>query len=93
MKIKIMAHVHYQKFEWEEKGQYRIASFKMDDSEDRSYVGQQEVEFDVPENYDPTAQKIAALQVEKEKAQEAFHKSIHQINERISKLQALEYTA
>ena len=43
MKIKIMAHVHYQKFEWEEKGQYRIASFKMDDTEDRSYVGQQEV--------------------------------------------------
>jgi hypothetical protein len=32
MKIKIMAHVHYQKFEWEEEGQYRIASFKMDDT-------------------------------------------------------------
>jgi hypothetical protein len=74
MKIKIMAHVHYQKFEWEEEGQYRIASFKMDDTEDRTYVGQQEVEFDAPENYDPTAQKI------------------YQINEKISKLQALEYT-
>jgi hypothetical protein len=92
MKIKIMAHIHYQKFEWEEEGTYRIASFKMDDTEDRTYVGQQEVEFDAPENYDPTAQKIAALQALKQKAQEAFHKSIHQINEKISKLQALEYT-
>jgi hypothetical protein len=92
MKIKIMAHVHYQKFEWEEKGQYRIASFKMDDTEDRTYVGQQEVEFDAPENYDPTAQKIAALQALKQKAQDDFAKSIYQINEKISKLQALEYT-
>ena len=93
MKIKIMAHVHYQKFEWEEKGQYRIASFKMDDTEDRSYVGQQEVEFEEPENFDFTAQKIAALQAMKQKAQDDFTKSVRQINEKISKLQALEYTA
>ena len=93
MKIKIMAHVHYQKFEWEEKGQYRIASFKMDDTEDRSYVGQQEVEFEEPENFDFTAQKIAALQAMKQKAQDDFTKAVHQINEKISKLQALEYTA
>ena len=93
MKIKIMAHIHYQKFEWEEKGQYRIASFRMDDTEDRSYVGQQEVEFEEPENFDFTAQKIAALQALKQKAQDDFAKSIYQINEKISKLQALEYTA
>lgn len=93
MKIKIMAHVHYRKFEWEKEGTYRIASFKMDDTEDCTYVGQQEVEFEAPENYDPTAQKIAALQALKQKAQDDFAKSIYQINEKISKLQALEYTA
>ena len=47
----------------------------------------------MPDNYDPTAQQLAALQKEKEKAQEEFSKKVASINERISKLQALEYTA
>jgi len=47
----------------------------------------------VPENYDPTAQKIAALQAQKAKAQEDFNNSVFQINELISKLQALEYNS
>jgi hypothetical protein len=47
----------------------------------------------VPEQYDPTAQKIAALEVEKEIARAEFTKSVAAINDRIAKLQALEYTA
>ena len=93
MKKIVRMYVYFSKYSFETTGSWTAFSFRTADTESMTFVCEQDVEFDIPENYDPTAQKIAALQVEKEKAQEAFHKSIHQINERISKLQALEYTA
>ena len=66
---------------------------KLDDSEYQTYVGEQEIEIEVPDNYDPRAQKIAALEKYKQKVMADFQKTVDQINDRISKLQALEYTA
>ncbi len=63
------------------------------DTDHQTYVGSKEMEIEIPDDYDPTAQKIAALQKEKEQAQTEFAQKVAQINERISKLQALEYTA
>ena len=91
--ISIPMYVYFDKYSWDTEGYYSAYSFKLDDTESRTFVCQQDVEFKVPENYDPTAQKIAALEAEKEKAHLAFTKSVTSINERISKLQALEYAA
>ena len=93
MKVKTTIHVYYNQFAWQDKGDYTVFSCKLEDNEHRTCVGEQEIEINVPDNYDPTAQKIAALQKEKEKAQEEFSKKVASINERISKLQALEFTA
>ena len=90
MKIKTTAHIHYQKFSWEKKGEYRLASFQMDDSLERTYVGQQQIEIEVPEDYDPRAQQIAALEALKQKVMADYHKSVMEINDRINKLLALE---
>ena len=90
MKIKTIAHIHLQKYSWEEKGEYRLASFKLDDNENRTYVGEQEIEIEVPDNYDPRAQQIAALEALKQKVMADYHKSVMEINERIGKLLALE---
>ena len=90
MKIKTIAHIHYQKYSWEEKGEYRVASFKLDDNENRTYVGEQEIDIEVPDNYDPRAQQIAALEALKQKVMADYHKSVMEINERIGKLLALE---
>ena len=90
MKIKTIAHVHYQKFSWEKKGEYRLASFQMDDSAERTYIGQQEIEIDIPDDYDPRAQQIAALEALKQKVMADYHKSVMEINDRIGKLLALE---
>ena len=90
MKIKTIAHIHFQKYSWEEKGEYRVASFKLDDNENRTYVGEQEIEIEVLENYDPRAQQIAALEALKQKVMADYHKSVMEINERIGKLLALE---
>ena len=90
MKIKTIAHVHYQKYAWQEKGEYRLASFKLDDSAERTYVSEQEIEIDIPEDYDPRAQQIAALEALKQKVMADYHKSVTEINDRINKLLALE---
>jgi hypothetical protein len=93
MKIKTTVHIHYTQFSWEEKGNYEVFSFQAENTEQRTYVGQQEIEIEVPDNYDPRAQKIEALQKKKEKIMADYQKTVTEINERISKLQAIEYTA
>ena len=90
MKIKTTAHVHYQKYAWQEKGEYRLASFKLDDTAERTYVGEQEIDVDIPDDYDPRAQQIAALEALKQKVMADYHKSVMEINDRIGKLLALE---
>ena len=93
MKVKTTIHIYYTTYSWQEAGEYQVMYAQLSDDAYRTYVGSQEIEIEVPDNYDPTAQKIAALQKEKEKAQEEFSKKVASINERISKLQAIEYTA
>ena len=93
MKIKAKVYVHFQKYEWEDEGTYQVYSFKANDDDTRTFVCEQEIEIEVPDNYDPTAQMIAALQAKKEKAMSDYNNTVMNINARISKLQALEYTA
>ena len=87
----IKMYVYFRKYSYDKVGTFVAYSFLTPDTADLTFVCEKDVEFDVPKNYDPTAQKIAALQAAKVKAQESFNKSVFQINELISKLQALEY--
>jgi len=93
MKIKITAYVYFQKYLWDDKGVYQIFSFKVQDDDERVFVCEQEIEVEVPDGFDPTAKQIAALEARKEKAMSDFNNTVMEINARISKLQALEYTA
>jgi hypothetical protein len=93
MKVKITAYIHYLKYSWDDEGKFEVFSFKLDDDDSRTYVGEQEIEVEVPDNYDPRAQQIAALEKHKQKVMADFQRSVDGINEKISKLQALEYTA
>ena len=93
MKIKTIVHIHNQQYSWEDAPTYTVFSVRLDDNESRTYVGPQEIEIDVPDDYDPRAQKIAALEKHKKKVMADYQKSVTEINDRISKLQALEYTA
>ena len=91
MKIKIAVYVYFQKYTWQDKGIYQVFSYKYEDDENRTFVSEQEIEIEVPDKYDPMAQKIASLESQKEKAMSDYNDTVMEINERISKLQALEY--
>jgi hypothetical protein len=62
----------------------------MDDTEHYTYVGDQEIEIEVPDGYDPRAKKIAALEEKKKKIMADYQKTVTEINAKISKLQAIE---
>ena len=93
MKVKINAYIHFAKYSWEAEGEFQLFSVKLDDTDHRTFVGEREIEIEVPDNYDPRAQQIAALEKQKQKVMADFQQSVTEINERISNLQALEYTA
>jgi hypothetical protein len=92
MKVKTIAHIYYSQYSFEETGRYFVMYAKLDDNEYQTYVGEQEIEIEVPDNYDPRAQRIAALEQRKQKVMADYQKTVMEINDRISKLQALEYT-
>jgi hypothetical protein len=92
MKVKTTVHIHYFKFDWDAEGRFEVLSFKADDDNYRTYIGQQEIEIEVPDDYDPRAQQIAALEKQKQKVMADYQKTVTEINNRINKLQALEYS-
>jgi hypothetical protein len=93
MKITLTMHLHYLKYHWDDEGRFELYPFKADDDEHRSYIDERQVEIEVPDNYDPRAQQIAALEKHKQKVMADYQKTVTEINAKISNLQALEYTA
>jgi len=93
MKITLTAHIHYSKSRWDDEGEYQILYIKLSDTDDRVYIGEQQVEIEVPDDFDPRAKQIAALEKKKQEVMADFQNTITEINARISNLQALEYTA
>ena len=93
MKVKTTIYIHYNQWVCEETGQYLVFYFKLEDNAHRTYIGEQEIEIEVPDDYDPRAQQVAALEKQKQKVMADYQKTVIEINDRISKLQALEYTA
>jgi hypothetical protein len=56
-------------------------------------IGKQVIEFEVPDDFNPVPIQVAMLEAEKEKAMQEFNERVSKINEEISKLTCLEYTA
>jgi hypothetical protein len=93
MKIKVTAHIHYRKYSWEEKGEFQIIYARLNDDENCTYIGQQEVEIEVPDDFDPRPAQIQALVQKRQSLMAETKTRVQIINDRISNLQALEYTA
>jgi hypothetical protein len=93
MKTTLTMHLYYRKYQWDDEGNFELYPCQFDDNEHCSYVGERQVEIEVPDNYDPRAQQIAALEKKKKQVMADYQKTVTEINARISNLQALEYTA
>jgi hypothetical protein len=93
MKVKTALYVYHSQYSWQDQPEITAFTYRVDDNEHRTLVCEQEVELHIPDEYDPRAQKIAALEKQKQKIMADYQKTVTEINNRISNLQALEYTA
>jgi len=92
MKIKTTVHIHHQKYEWEKEAEYLVYSHQMPDTDYRAHICEQEIEIEVPDEFDPRAQQIAALEKQRQKVMADYQKTVTEINDRINKLQAIEHS-
>ena len=93
MKVSAKAYLYATQFSWQDQPEYSIYSCKLDDTEHRIFIKEFDVvDIEIPESFNPTAQRIAALEAEKAQAKEEFAKRVAVIEDRIKKLQAIEYT-
>lgn len=95
MKVKVTGHVVYVKYPWDTEGRYVLMATPVSNF-DSSYadVGVSvEVEVDIPKEFNPNAIQLSVLQKQKLDLIKKFDESVARINEQISKLQAIEYTA
>jgi len=99
-KVSIPQFIHYiPKLNWQ-VGQadvvdgMKFTAFPFKDMSAAGYslVGPGTIEFDLPDNFDPRGQQIAAMVKQREKLQQEFAESVERINRTISELTAIEYT-
>lgn len=89
MKVKTTAHIYYTKYSWQEEGEFLVFYGKIDDTETQIHICEQEIEIEVPDDFDPRAQQIAALEKEKQKVMADYQKTVTEINNRINNLKAI----
>ncbi len=87
MKHQIEMYVH-----WVQGDRYHLFSFD-NTKYDKTcvLVNKQTIEFDVPEDFNPTPSAIANLEEYKAEINRQFAAKIAEVNEQISKLQAICY--
>ena len=93
MKIKLKIQIYHSQYAWQEKGEFLVFYAKVPDDDDRTHVCEQEIEVEIPDDFDPRALKIAALEKQKRNIMANYQKTVTEINARISKLQAIECAA
>ena len=88
MKKIIKCYLHYKPKSYRDG--FEVWDMDMTSDDDRILITAQDVEFDVPDGFDPRPLQIKALQEKQEKAAAAFHAMNNDLMRQINELQALE---
>lgn len=68
-----------------------IKQWKQDNTDESIFIGAQEFEVEIPDDFDPTAKQVAALEKLRDQVRAEFTAKLNEISDRIGKLQALPY--
>ena len=96
MKITINGCIRRSDYAWMQEPAYDFVKIYADDeppsdTEETVMIQRHVLEVEIPENFDGTAQKIAALQKKMANIEAQARKELMKAQEQISKLQALTY--
>lgn len=94
MKIQMKMYLYSMQEIWETEQSFVLDSYKGMEEINTKYVFIDEriIEVEIPEGFDRRPGAISALQEQKKKLHLECHAKVSQIDEQISKLQALEFT-
>ena len=90
MKKTVKCHLHYCTDSW--SSGLEVWPRNMKGSDALIFIATKEVEFEVPDDFDPRPEQIKVLQEKQTKAAAAFHAMNTEILRQINELQALEMT-
>jgi hypothetical protein len=65
-------------------------SVRVADAEDRIFIGMQDIEVEIPDDFNPVPQQVAAIKMEQAAALAEYQDKVATLQERLSKLLALE---
>lgn len=82
---------HSDPMDFQKKWRPQIWSLKASDNENRVFIERREVEIETPDDFDPVPQQVAALEKQKLEALATYQQAVAEINDRLSKLQAIEF--
>lgn len=96
MKTTTTAYVHmtyafdYASGIYEKAWHPKVRSYKYED-EENVFINQQEITVEIPDDFDPVPSQVAALEKQKLEALANYQQAVAEINDRLSKIQALEF--
>lgn len=90
MKHTIKGYVYEVQHNWEPKPRYMLMCTQNVEDEAYTLIGPASFDYEMPAGFNPTAQKLAALEAGKEKALQDYLRTKALFEEKISKLQCLE---
>jgi len=77
----------YQKRSWMPE----LWSCKVEENENRVFIEKRQFTVEIPDDFDPVPGQVAALEKQKLKALATYQSTVAEINDRLSKLQAIEF--
>ncbi len=91
MKIKVQGFVFWEKSFVTDKSTFTIWKCKVNDDPTRVFISEQEVEIEVPDNFDPVPGMISGLKAEKQRIQAECNVKVENIEDQIQRLLAIEH--
>jgi hypothetical protein len=88
MKIKVTVYTFYQKYTWDTEGRYVVYSLKINCDANNTFICEQEVEIDIPDNFDMAQEQISTLVKRKEKINDEYIKAIATIDDQLDAIKS-----
>jgi hypothetical protein len=90
----IKGFITYERYHWEKEGRISFQTWKPGPEHEaqKVVVAEHEFDFEVPDDFNPIPQQVAALEEQKRKARVKLAQDLARIDEQISKLTCIEHT-
>ena len=88
----ISGYVTYHKYDWSDKPVVNFCPWKPSEDHETAIVCPHEFEVEVPDDFNPVPKMLAGLEEKKRELRVRLAKELAEIDDRISKLQAIEYS-